>query len=69
MEESEVVPSLSSLSTKEKVGRGCEVTKKTTPIEALRDGNTDGVTAMIADGTDVNQLDKVKIINCNESPF
>ena len=41
----------------------------TTLIEALEDGNTDGVTAMIADGTDVNQKDKVKIINCNESTF
>jgi hypothetical protein len=41
----------------------------TTLIEALGDGFTDGVTAMIADGTDVNQLDKVKIINCNESTF
>ena len=41
----------------------------TTLIEALGDGFTDGVTAMIADGTDVNQLDKVKIINSNESTF
>ena len=38
-------------------------------IETLIDGNTDGVTAMIAAGTDVNQLDKVKIINFNESTF
>ena len=39
----------------------------TTLIEALVDGNTDSVTAMIADGTDVNQKDTVKIINFNES--
>ena len=41
----------------------------TTLIEALGDGNTDSVTAMIADGTDVNQKDKVKIIYFNESTF